>query len=128
MLNRRDDIAQNRLQVAQVLGNGVAVGHANIRPHVGVGGGDARRVLEAACRKCMRIAVTNTAVLASVLDDMGLEYSVIDDKTTNIYAKPNITQLSLALAKENCEIISVEEHDESLESFYISLVGGGKHE
>lgn len=84
--------------------------------------------LEAACRKCMRITVSNTAVLASVLDEMRLEYSVIDDKTADIYAKPNITQLSLALAKDGCEVLSLEEHDESLESFYISLVGGGKHE
>lgn len=80
--------------------------------------------LEAACRKCMRITVSNTAVLASVLDEMKLEYSVIDDKTADIYAKPNITQLSLALAKDGCEVLSLEEHDESLESFYISLVGG----
>ena len=80
--------------------------------------------LEAACRKCMRITVSNTAVLASVLDEMGLEYSVIDDKKADIYAKPNITQLSLALAKDGCEVLSLEEHDESLESFYISLVGG----
>ncbi len=80
--------------------------------------------LEAACRKCMRITVTDTAMLASVLDEMGLEYSVIDDKKADIYAKPNITQLSLALAKDGCEVLSLEEHDESLESFYISLVGG----
>lgn len=80
--------------------------------------------LEAACRKCMRITVSNTAVLASVLDEMKLEYSVIDDKTADIYAKPNITQLSLALAKDGCEVLLLEEHDESLESFYISLVGG----
>ena len=80
--------------------------------------------LEAACRKCMRITVTDTAVLASVIDEKRLENSVIDDKTADIYAKPNITQLSLALAKDGCEVLSLEEHDESLESFYISLVGG----
>ena len=84
--------------------------------------------LEAACRKCMRITVSNTAVLASVLDEMGLEYSVIDDKKADIYAKPNITQLSLALAKDGCEVLSLEEHDESLESFYISLVGGADND
>ena len=39
------------MQVAQVLGNGVAVGHANIRPHVGIGTGNSRRVLESAADK-----------------------------------------------------------------------------
>ena len=80
--------------------------------------------LDALCRKCMRVTVSSTAILAKVLDDMGLEYSVIDDTHADIYAKPNITHLTLALAKENCEVLSFEEHDESLESFYLSLVGG----
>ena len=84
--------------------------------------------LEASCRKCMRVTVTDTAVLSTVLDGMGIEYKVNDDKSADIYAKPNITQLSLALAKEGCEVLSLEEHDESLESFYISLVGGASHD
>ena len=84
--------------------------------------------LEAACRKCMRMTVTDTAVLARALDDMEIDYKIIDAKTADIYAKPNITQLSLALAQDGCEVLSLEEHDESLESFYISLVGGCKHE
>jgi len=82
------------------------------------------RELEGICRKCIRITVTSTAVLSRLLDDIGLEYTIIDDTHADIYAKPNITQLSLALAKESCEILSVEEHDESLESVYISLMGG----
>lgn len=82
------------------------------------------RKLEGICRKCIRITVTSTAVLSRLLDDIGLEYTIIDDTHADIYAKPNITQLSLELAKESCEILSVEEHDESLESFYISLMGG----
>ena len=84
--------------------------------------------LEAACRKCIRITVTSTAALARVLDSMNIEYKIVDDSTADIYAKPNITKLSLALDKEGCEVLSVEEHDESLESFYISLVGGGSDE
>lgn len=84
--------------------------------------------LESACRKCMRITVTDTSALSRVLDAMQIDYKVIDDKTADIYAKPNITKLSSVLEKENCEILSIVEHDESLESFYISLIGGGKHE
>ena len=84
--------------------------------------------LEQACRKCMRMTVTDTAVLARVLDAMGLAYTITDDSHADVYAKPNITQLSLSLAKEGCEVLSLEEHDESLESFYISLVGGESHE
>ena len=84
--------------------------------------------LEAVCRKCVRLNVTSTKALANVLDGMGVDYKIIDDRIADIYAKPNITQLTLALAERGCEVISVEELDESLESFYISLVGGEKHE
>ena len=83
--------------------------------------------LEAACRKCQRLEVTNTRALARVLDAMGLEYKILSDSTADVYAKPNITALSNALAAEGCELVSVHEHDESLESYYISLVGGASH-
>lgn len=83
--------------------------------------------LEASCRKCVRATVTDTAVLSSVLEEMGIDYKINNEKSADIYAKPNITQLSLTLAKEGCELLSLEEHDESLESFYISLIGGADH-
>ena len=83
--------------------------------------------LDAACRKCMRLTVTDTAALARVLDDMQLEYKIIDDQHADLYASPVITDLALALKNENCTITAVEEHDESLESFFLSLIGGGEH-
>ena len=83
--------------------------------------------LEAACRKCMRLEVTDTKTLARVLDGMGAEYQILSDSQADVYAKLNVSQLTLALAKENCEVLSIEERDESLESFYINLVGGGNH-
>lgn len=86
------------------------------------------RELESVCRKSMRLTVTDTKPLAIVLDKIGAEYKIIDDKTVDIFAKMNITKLSLAFAETGGEILSVEQHDESLESFYISLVGGGKNE
>lgn len=84
--------------------------------------------LENVCRKCVRITVTDTKILANVLDDMHMGYEIIDENRAEIYAKPNITQLALALVKDGCEILSVAERDESLESFYMSLVGGADHE
>ena len=83
--------------------------------------------LEAACRKCTRLEVTETKTLARVLDGMGVEYQILSDSQADVYAKLNVSQLTLALAKENCEVLSIEERDESLESFYINLVGGGSH-
>ena len=83
--------------------------------------------LESICRKCVQMTVTDTKVLANMLDKMHLEYEIINANKAEIFAKPNITQLALALYEDGCEILSVTEHDESLESFYISLVGGASH-
>ena len=82
--------------------------------------------LEQASRKAVHIEVTDTKALALVLDEMGMEYKLTDDGSADIYGKPNITQLTKALMPSGCEILSLNEHDESLESFFISLVGGGK--
>lgn len=84
--------------------------------------------MEQACRKCVHMTVTDTKVLARVLDGMGIEYKILDNTAADVYAKPNLTQLVLALCKENCEVISATEHDENLESFFVSLVGGADHE
>lgn len=84
--------------------------------------------LEAACRKCSRIKVSDTKALARVLDNMGIEYKILSDDLADVYGKPNVTRLTFALADEKCEVISIEERDESLESFYINLVGGAKNE
>lgn len=84
--------------------------------------------LEAACRKCIRLEVSNTRILSRVLDGMDVEYTVISDKAADVYAKINVSKLTLALAKENCEVVSMRERDESLESYYIGLVGGKENE
>ncbi len=84
--------------------------------------------LESACRKCVRMDVTNVKALARVLDGMKIEYTVISDTTADVYAKVNVSKLTIALSKEACEVISMQEKDESLESYYMNLVGGGRNE
>ena len=84
--------------------------------------------LEAACRKCIRIEVTNVKALACILDRMKVEYNIISDTAADVFAKINISKLTRALSEENCEVISVRERDESLESYYVGLVGGRNDE
>ena len=83
--------------------------------------------LEAACRKCVRVEVSDTKALARVLDTMGAEYKILDNRRADVFAQVNVSQLTLALAREQCEVVSLHEHDESLESYYVSLVGGVRH-
>ncbi|MBQ1410103.1 MAG: ATP-binding cassette domain-containing protein [Oscillospiraceae bacterium] len=83
------------------------------------------RELEDACRKSIRVRVTDTAALPPVLDGMGLSYQITDRTGAEIYGRPEISALVFALAERNCRLLSCTEQEESLESFFFSLVGGG---
>lgn len=84
--------------------------------------------LDKVCRKCVHVEVTDTRALARVLDNMKLEYNILSGTRADIYAKVEISSLVLALIKEKCEVISMTEREESLENYYINLVGGVSHE
>ena len=83
--------------------------------------------LEAHCRKCTRVEADSSRILARVLDDFGAEYRVVDDTRTDVFADVEATQLAAEAMKENCVIHSMKERDESLESFYMNLMGGAHH-
>ncbi|MCI8716064.1 MAG: ATP-binding cassette domain-containing protein [Oscillospiraceae bacterium] len=84
--------------------------------------------LEASCRKCLRLTVSNARPLTAALDKMGLEYSIRSDTEADVYGAPSVTELTLALHAAGCEIKNIREHDESLESYYMNLVGGAADE
>ena len=84
--------------------------------------------LEAVCRKCVRLVVSDVKPLARVLDSMGIEYNILSPTQADVFAKVNLSGLVNALAKEDCELIAAQERDESLESYYVNLVGGVRHD
>ena len=84
--------------------------------------------LENACRKYIRVEVTDVKALVRVLDANGLAYEILSRNSANIYGKPNISKLAIALAKDGCEIITSHEQDESLENYFMNLIGGEYHD
>lgn len=82
--------------------------------------------LEAACRKCLRVEVNDTQALALVLDSFHVEYDILSETTADIFAKLNVSRLVDALGKQGCELLEIQERDESLESYYLNLVGGDR--
>ncbi|MBD5486412.1 MAG: ATP-binding cassette domain-containing protein [Lachnospiraceae bacterium] len=84
--------------------------------------------MEAACRKCVRVEVDSAGALARVLHQMQIEYRMLSNSKAEIYADMSVTKLVLALEKEHCEVLSYREYDESLESYYVNLVGGEVYE
>lgn len=83
--------------------------------------------LEKHCRKCIHAEVSSTKVLAYVLDEMQIKYRISDEHTADIFAEISVTKLVESLVRENCEIYSLKDREESLESFYMNLVGGEHH-
>ena len=84
--------------------------------------------LEAVCRKRTRLEVSDTRALARVLDQWQVEYNILSETEAEVFETVNLTKLVHALDKENGEVISADQQDESLESYYLSLVGGKEHE
>jgi ABC-2 type transport system ATP-binding protein len=82
--------------------------------------------LDATRKKSVRMEVTDTAVLARVLDGLLIKYRIVSESVADVYAHINVTQLVLALAEEGCEVLSMQERNEGLQSYYLSLVGGGE--
>lgn len=81
--------------------------------------------LEAQCRKCLRVTVSSTKPLCMVLDKIGMEYRVISGTEADIYGTIKAADLVHALDGAGCETISMHERNESLETYYMNLVGGG---
>ena len=84
--------------------------------------------LESACRKCLRVTVSDVRAMSTALDALGVEYTVWSDTMADVYGGIGVTELALALHQAGCEVKNLHERDESLESYYMNLLGGGKHE
>ncbi len=80
--------------------------------------------LEAECRKCTRLTVSDTKRLCMVLDKIGLEYRVVSSTEADIYGAVKAADLVHALDGVGCETIAMHEKNESLETYYMNLVGG----
>ena len=83
--------------------------------------------VEMRCRKCIHIEVSDTKPLARVLSRMGIEHRIVDGAKADIYADVQVTSLVEALSAEHCTVYTMQEQAESLESFYMNLVGGARH-
>lgn len=80
--------------------------------------------LEHICRKSLRVEVTDVNALIRILDSANTEYKVISGGVVDIFGTVDITKLVTDLDRDGCKVLHMSERDESLESYFISLVGG----
>lgn len=84
--------------------------------------------LERECHKCVRMKVSDTSVLAEIMEELHYDYKIIDDQIADVYASFVFSDIASIFEGKGCTIFSMEEHDETLESFYISLLGGTQYD
>lgn len=81
--------------------------------------------LHRACRSCTIMEVTDTAALARTLDAMQIEYRIVGESTAEVYGQHEVTPLVVALAENGCSVHTMREQGQSLEAYYLNLIGGG---
>ena len=82
--------------------------------------------LEKRCRKYVKVKVDNLNRLIQYLDSSNIEYSVVSDDEANVYANLVVSDFVSELSRRSCKVITMSESDESLESYFINLVGGAE--
>lgn len=84
--------------------------------------------LEQNFRKRTQITITNLKECVKYLEEKRLSYKVISDNTINIYEKINVSELVIELSKRNCTVNDYQEKGESLENYYLNLIGGASND
>ena len=86
-----------------------------------------KQELEQSFKKRIEIKVSNIKECVKYLEENNYSYEVISDEIINIYDVVNISKLAVELSKRNCIIKGFDEKEESLENYYINLIGGNSN-
>ncbi len=84
--------------------------------------------LHDSCRQSMKITVNDTKILQEVLTEKQLEFKILSETEAVIFSEIEITPLVLALHDKDCYVVTMSESNESLENYFMKLVGGVHHD
>ena len=80
--------------------------------------------LEENFKRKTQITVDNIEECVKYLEENRISYKVISKEKIVIYEKINVSDITIALSKRNCKINEFQEKEESLENYYLNLIGG----
>ncbi len=83
-----------------------------------------KKELEQNLKSRIQLKVDNTKECIKYLEETHKSYQIISDEIIDIYEKVNVTEIVSALSKRNCIVNSFQEKGETLESYYLNLIGG----
>ena len=84
--------------------------------------------LEQDFRKIIQLNVSNVKECVKYLEEINMPYKVISNETIDIYEKINVSELVIALSKRDCTVNEFSEKGESLENYYLNLIGGAEND
>ena len=84
--------------------------------------------LEQKLRKRIQIKVTNLEECTKYLEEKKYSYKVLSDNTIEVYEKLNASEFFIELSKRNCTVSDYQEKGESLENYYLNLIGGANND
>ena len=76
----------------------------------------------------IELKVSNQKDFVKYFEENKISYEVIDNKTINVYGEYNLSKFITELSKKNLIADEIHEQEESLENYYINLIGGGKND
>ena len=74
------------------------------------------------------LKVSNQNEFVKYFEENKISYEVVDSKTINVYGKYNLSKFINELSKKNLIADEVHEQEESLENYYMNLIGGGNND
>ena len=75
-------------------------------------------------KKRTQVTVSNVKECVNYLEENNIPYKVISNEVIDLYQKINISEFVMALSSRNCMVSDFQEKGESLENYYLNLIGG----
>ncbi len=74
------------------------------------------------------LKVSNQKEFVKYFEKNKISYEVVDNKTINVYGKYNLSKFINILSKKNLIVDEIHEQEESLENYYMNLIGGSNND
>ena len=74
-------------------------------------------------RKKLEIQINNIKEAVKYFEENNIDYEVLNENTIFLYGEINISKIILDLAKKNCIVKDLKEKNESLENYFLKVVG-----
>lgn len=84
--------------------------------------------LEQDLKRRIQLNISNIKECVKYLEENEIPYKVMSNEMVYIYKKLNVSELVIALSKRNCIVNDFKEKGESLENYYLNLIGGAEDE